>query len=102
MRKMRLGTSDLEVSNISLGCMGMGKLTKENAAKVIHNAMELGIDFFDHADIYAGGKSEEIFADAIDMNPSIREKIITKQKQASEKGTMTSRKNISWNPSIKV
>ena len=86
MRKMRLGTSDLEVSNISLGCMGMGKLTKENAAKVIHNAMELGVDFFDHADIYAGGKSEEIFAEAIDMNPSIREKIIIQTKAGIRKG----------------
>lgn len=83
---MRLGTSDLEVSNISLGCMGMGKLTKENAAKVIHNAMELGVDFFDHADIYAGGKSEEIFAEAIDMNPSIREKIIIQTKAGIRKG----------------
>ena len=69
---MRLGTSDLEVSNISLGCMGMGKLTKENAAKVIHNAMELGVDFFDHADIYAGGKSEEIFAEALSFRNDIK------------------------------
>ena len=83
---MRLGTSDLEVSNISLGCMGMGKLTKENAAKVIHNAMELGVDFFDHADIYAGGKSEEIFAEAIDMIPSIREKMIIQTKAGIRKG----------------
>lgn len=29
---------------------------------------------FDHADIYGGGKSEEVFADAIDMNATIREK----------------------------
>ncbi|SEM95685.1 Predicted oxidoreductase [Mesobacillus persicus] len=86
MRKMRLGTSDLEVSNISLGCMGMGKLTKENGAKVIHNAMELGVDFFDHADIYAGGKSEEVFSEAIDMKPTIREKTVIQTKAGIRKG----------------
>lgn len=86
MRKIKLGTSDLTVSNISLGCMRMGDLSKKEAANVIHNALELGIDFFDHADIYAGGKSEEIFADAIDMNPSIRENMVIQTKAGIRKG----------------
>lgn len=86
MKKLTLGKSNLEVPNIALGCMGMGKLTKEDAAKVIHNALDLGINFFDHADIYAKGKSEEIFADAINMNTSIREKIIIQTKAAIRNG----------------
>ncbi|RLL41143.1 aldo/keto reductase family oxidoreductase [Oceanobacillus piezotolerans] len=86
MKKIKLGKSDLEVSNISLGCMRLGKLSKSEAADVIHNAMELGVDFFDHADIYAGGKSEEIFAEAIEMNPTIREKMVIQTKTGIRKG----------------
>lgn len=86
MKKIKLGKSDLAVSNISLGCMRMGELSKSEAAKVIHNAMDLGIDFFDHADIYAAGKSEEIFADAIDMNPAIREKMYIQTKAGIRQG----------------
>ncbi|WP_172370870.1 aldo/keto reductase [Sporosarcina jiandibaonis] len=86
MKKIKLGTSELNVSAISLGCMRLGKLSKNEAANVIHNALEVGIDFFDHADIYAGGKSEEIFADAVDMNPAIREKMFIQTKAGIRKG----------------
>ena len=86
MKKVKLGTSNLEVSNISLGCMRMEKLSKVEAAYMIHNAMELGIDFFDHADIYGGGKSEEIFSEAIDMSPSIREKMFIQTKAGIRQG----------------
>ncbi|WP_404330933.1 aldo/keto reductase family oxidoreductase [Mesobacillus maritimus] len=86
MRKIKLGTSDLEVSSIALGCMGMGKLSKEATAKVIHNALELGVDFFDHADIYGKGQSEEVFAEAIEMKPSIRENITLQTKAGIRKG----------------
>lgn len=80
MRKIGLGSSDLNVSTIGLGCMRMNGLSIEDANRVIQNALELGIHFFDHADLYGQGKSEEIFAEAIDMNPSIREKMIIQTK----------------------
>lgn len=86
MKSIQLGTSDLTVSNISLGCMRMGELSKSAAANVIHNALELGINFFDHADIYAKGKSEEIFAEAIEMNPQVREKLVLQTKTGIRKG----------------
>jgi predicted oxidoreductase len=86
MKKMTLGKNVLNVSNIALGCMGMGKLSVKDAAKVIYNAIDLGIDFFDHADIYGEGKSEEIFAEAIGMNPPVREKIIIQTKAGIRKG----------------
>lgn len=80
MKRIQLGKSDLQAPNIALGCMGMWKLSVKEAEKVIHHALELGIDFFDHADIYGGGKSEEIFAEAIASNPSIRENMILETK----------------------
>lgn len=80
MKHMKLGTSGLEVSKIALGCMGFGKLSVEEAARTVGNAMELGINFFDHADIYGGGKAEEVFAEAVGMNPQVRENMILQTK----------------------
>ncbi|WP_117169279.1 aldo/keto reductase [Paraliobacillus sediminis] len=80
MNRIKLGTSDLEVGEISLGCMRMDALSKKDARLVIENAMDLGVNLFDHADIYGGGKSEEVFSDAIEMNPLIREKMIIQSK----------------------
>ncbi|PAV29695.1 aldo/keto reductase [Virgibacillus profundi] len=86
MKKMKLGKSNLEVSNISLGCMRMSELSIKEAETVIRNAMELGIDFFDHADIYGGGQSEEIFAEGIGMNPAVRENMFLQTKAGIRKG----------------
>jgi len=86
MKTMKLGKSDLTVSNISLGCMRMYKLSLKEAEDVVRNALELGITFFDHADIYGEGRSEEIFAEAVGMNPSVREKIIIQTKTGIRKG----------------
>ena len=86
MKKIKLGRSDLEVGEISLGCMRINKLSKMDAAEVIENAMDCGVDLFDHADIYGGGDSEEVFADAIHMNEDVREKMKLQTKCGIRKG----------------
>ncbi|EAE9313703.1 aldo/keto reductase family oxidoreductase [Listeria monocytogenes] len=86
MKRIIIGNRALTASEISLGCMRMADLSKEDANKVINTALENGIDFFDHADIYGGGKSEEVFADAIDMNATIREKMILQSKCGIRQG----------------
>ncbi|MGP4076180.1 aldo/keto reductase [Halobacillus sp. K22] len=75
MKKLKLGNSELEVGEISLGCMRINKLEKKDARYVIENAMDTGVDLFDHADIYGSGESESVFAEAIDMNDDVREKM---------------------------
>ncbi|MBC1501555.1 aldo/keto reductase family oxidoreductase [Listeria weihenstephanensis] len=80
MNKINLGNSGLLVPEIALGCMRMADLSKDDASKMINTAMDAGINFFDHADIYGGGKSEEVFADAVGMNASVREKMILQSK----------------------
>ena len=75
MKKLKLGNSELEVGEISLGCMRINKLEKKDARYVIENAMDTGVDLFDHADIYGAGESESVFAEAIDMNDDVREKM---------------------------
>ncbi|SEP39599.1 aldo/keto reductase [Propionispora vibrioides] len=80
MRKIDIGKGEILASAISLGCMRMAKLTEKEANIMINTALEEGIDFFDHADIYGAGKSEEIFANAIGMTPGIREKMLLQSK----------------------
>ena len=82
MKYIPIGTSDLKASNIVVGNMRLTELSLAEAEKLIKTAMEEGINFFDHADIYAGGKSEELFAEAVQMNARIREKLIIQSKCA--------------------
>lgn len=67
--------------------MSMGKLSPEEASKVINNALDLEIDFFDLADIYGGGKAEETFGKVIEMDPSIRERMLIQSKAGIRKGS---------------
>ncbi|SMC19178.1 Predicted oxidoreductase [Clostridium acidisoli DSM 12555] len=86
MKKINIGNGEISASEISLGCMRMANLSNKEASFLINTALEEGINFFDHADIYGGGKSEEIFAKAIDMNASIREKLILQTKCGIREG----------------
>ena len=87
LKKIQLGTSPLEVANIALGCMRINTLSKKEAGHVIQNSLDLGINFFDHADMYADGEAEKTFADAIGMSPAIREQIILQSKVGIRKVT---------------
>lgn len=86
MRTIKLGTSSLDVPVVAVGCMRMKSLEKKAAEQFVQAALEEGANFFDHADIYGGGTCEEIFADAIQMSPGIREKIILQSKCGIRKG----------------
>lgn len=80
MKTMKLGKTDLEVPVIAVGCMRINALDLAGAEKFLGTALELGLNFFDHADIYGGGRCEELFAQAIHMNDDVREKIILQSK----------------------
>jgi len=86
MRTIKLGSSSLEVPVVAIGCMRINSLEKPEAERFVQSALEAGANFFDHADIYGGGTCEEIFAEAIDMNAEIREKIILQSKCGIRKG----------------
>lgn len=86
MKKIKIAKSELSASEISLGCMRIADLSVGDATTLIKTALDEGIDFFDHADIYGGGKSETVFAQALDMNPSVREKLIIQTKCGIRQG----------------
>ena len=88
MKNINLGNSGIEVSEIGLGCMRMADAGKNEAEKIIKASLDEGINFFEHADIYGGGKSEEVFADTINMNATIREKMIIQTKCGIVPGIM--------------
>jgi 1-deoxyxylulose-5-phosphate synthase len=64
MKQNRLGNSDLYVSEMGLGCMTLGT-DETKAVSIIHEAVELGINFFDTADLYDDGRNEELLGKAI-------------------------------------
>lgn len=86
MNKINIGNGTIMASEISLGCMRISDMSDKEAALLINTALEEGIDFFDHADIYGGGKSEEKFSQAIGMNSDIREKFILQTKTGIRDG----------------
>ncbi len=86
MYNIELGKTGLSVPTIAVGCMRLKSLDNAKANKFINTAIESGANFFDHADIYGGGECERIFADAIGMNPTVREKIILQSKCGIEPG----------------
>ncbi|WP_437618691.1 aldo/keto reductase [Sorangium sp. So ce1151] len=74
MEYVKLGRTGLDVSRICLGCMGFGVpqsgfhqwvLSEEESRKVIRQAIDLGINFFDTANVYSAGTSEEFVGRAL-------------------------------------
>ena len=68
--------------------MRLGDVDEKEAEALLDTALELGCNFFDHADIYGQGACESRFAQAIHMSPSVREKIILQSKCGIGPGRM--------------
>ena len=86
MRTVNLGTSGLKVPCIAVGCMRINKLEPAEAENFVHAAIDQGAHFFDHADIYGNGDCESVFAKAIHMNSTVREKVLLQSKCGIRRG----------------
>lgn len=94
MKYTRLGNSGLKVSRIALGCMSFGHagtgrewaLDAQAAEPIFRQAVELGIDFWDTANVYSEGSSEEITGQAIRKYTS-REQVVLATKLFAPVGT---------------
>lgn len=88
MKRIKVGSVDLEASAVVLGCMRMNALSQKEATEVIETAVENGIDFFDHADIYGGGECETLFGKALQDSSVKREDILIQSKCGIVPGKM--------------
>ena len=77
---------DMHASSVSLGCMRMSNLDQKRVDEIIDTAIENGINFFDHADIYGGGNSERLFGEYLKRHAGTREKIYIQTKCAIHDG----------------
>jgi predicted oxidoreductase len=90
MEMIKIPHTDLEVSRLAMGCMGLGGglapdvvLTPDHerqAREFLDAAEEIGVNFFDHANIYGRGRSEEIFGRVLRERPSLRDRIVLQSK----------------------
>ena len=89
MQQYRIPHTEIDVSRIAYGCMNIGggwddePLTDADRAKaedMVLAAVDHGINFFDHADIYRKGKAELAFRDVLDNNPGLRDRIVIQSK----------------------
>ena len=79
MKTITLNNTNLSIPEIGMGCMRIVELENVDAVKGwVDTALEHGINFFDHADIYGKGRCEELFGQI--LTPSLREKIILQSK----------------------
>lgn len=84
MYNIELGKSGLSVPAVAVGCMRISDMTEKEVSAFVETALENGTNFFDHADIYGGGKSEEVFGKAIKAYD--RESLIIQTKCGIRKG----------------
>ena len=82
MEYYTLPQTDLKVSKLALGCMRIAGKSADEVEVLVKKALELGINFFDHADIYGGGRSESLFGEVLQRNPELRDSMIIQTKCA--------------------
>lgn len=96
MKKVILGKTGVEAPSVVLGCMRLSGMSDNDMNHMIHTALEMGVNYFDHADIYGGGASEEVFGRAFAMDGSLkREDMILQSKCGIDIWSETSNYNSS-------
>jgi predicted oxidoreductase len=89
MQTQTIGNSDIICTRIAYGCMPLGgswddapiaDATRQQAVRILRFVVDQGITFFDHADIYCRGKSEQVFAGIWAEIPRLRQQITLQSK----------------------
>ena len=86
MNTITIGTSDIQASEVSLGCMRIAGMGAASVDALIGAAWDAGITIFDHADIYGGGKCEEVFAASVRRLKLDRSRMILQSKCGIRQG----------------
>lgn len=80
MKYINTYSKEKKVSAVALGCMRIGGMSDGEADRYLGEALEMGYNYFDHADIYGGGACEEVFGKALARSKGIKDKIIIQTK----------------------
>lgn len=89
MNKLPLQTHIASAKPIAYGCMGLGgtwgpepyeQKHVEQAHLIVDSALDAGINYFDHADIYTNGKAEKVFGEVLKARPELRDQLILQSK----------------------
>ena len=80
MKYITTFSDTVKVSQVALGCMRIANMTAAEADHYLCTALEYGYNYFDHADIYGGGRCEEVFGEALRRNKALRDKMIIQTK----------------------
>lgn len=75
MRQIEIGKSSVTVSAVAQGCMHFNDLNVSAVDRLVHQDLENGINFFDHADCYSNGLCEELFGKVLKQTPSLRDQM---------------------------
>ena len=86
MKYITLTGINTPVSQIGLGCMRLNSRTPAEVRAFIDESLDMGYNFFDHADIYGGGDCETLFGNQLKDTPSLRDKMIIQTKCGIRKG----------------
>ena len=71
---------NMNVSVIAAGTMRIAKMNEAETEQYIREALSCGINFFDHADIYGGGRCEELFGSCLKEHPEVRDQMYIQSK----------------------
>ena len=88
MRSVELGNTGLRVPAVGLGCMRLTNLERREIPGYISHCVSLGVDFFDHSDIYAGGECERLFGEGLKESKIPRDSVIIQSKCGIVPGVM--------------
>ena len=80
MKHYFLSELNRDVSRIALGFWRAGGKSVSEIDALVRTALDCGIDFFDHADIYAGGEAESLFGQVLASQPSLRDRMTIQSK----------------------
>ena len=87
MKYITIPTVGRPVPQVALGCMRIGRMTDAEADAYMGTALECGYNYFDHADIYGGGRCEQVFGGILRRDPSLRDKIVIQTKCSIRPGS---------------
>ena len=78
MKTVKIG--DMSVSALAVGCRRFNNISVEDADKYVRAALDMGANYFDHADVYGGSLSEAVFGGVLALDPSLRDGMYIQSK----------------------